>query len=193
MFDFVTLARWRQKIKSGPVWIKSVWVFAQLYKMLRDKYANISEWFSQTNLLRAGLSLRNLKNLFFLFTLLKHYQTPSRTQAQSNRDFCSLCDHLTIIYASVFFDVDFVYIFWKFYQQRGGGKSCVKWVRSSLPNARSSRERNWKTYFPSLIGLACRSLIGSFFYVIKIVTEPPLITVVFVTSLSNKNKHPIAN
>lgn len=151
------------KKKSGPVWIKSVWVFAQLYKMLRDKYANISEWFSQTNLLRAGLSLRNLKNLFFLFTLLKHYQTPSRTQAQSNRDFCSLCDHLTIIYASVFFDVDFVYIFWKFYQQRGGGKSCVKWVRSSLPNARSSRERNWKTYFPSLIGLACRSLIGSFF------------------------------
>lgn len=150
--------------KSGPVWINTVWVFAQLYKMLRDKYANITKWFSQTNLLRAGLSLRNLKNLFFLFTLLKHYQTPSRTQTQSNRDFCSLCDHLTIIYASVFFDVDFVYIFWKFYQQRGGGKVASNGSDPALHIAQSSRERNWKTYFPSLISLACRSLVGSFFF-----------------------------
>lgn len=42
MFDFVTLALSRRQI-IGPVRIKAVGVFAQLYTMLRDKYVNITE------------------------------------------------------------------------------------------------------------------------------------------------------
>lgn len=70
------------------------------------------------------------------------------------------------------------------------GEKLRQMGQSRLPH----RSKQPRTKLKNIFSESYRPRMSEvFFFVIKIVTEPPLIAVEFVTSLSNKNKHPIAN